>query len=160
MLAVNTWAAVAGMLVVGFLIAYAGVGGPRVVGAANGLQLLYILPSFPPYQPDALGSRLIGLILAVGLLTIADRVPGRRPYRRHFVIGWPRPSTRSRDRLVALRESDGDRHAPAESDVQGAIALPAAFHPSKTDRSGQTRPSSHAGGDPHPRHGGPSGRVG
>ena len=32
-LAVNTWAAVAGMLVVGFAIAYAGVGGPRVVGA-------------------------------------------------------------------------------------------------------------------------------
>ena len=82
------------MLVVGFVIAYAGVGGPRVVGAANGLQLLYILPSFPPYQPDALGSRLIGLVLAVGLLMIADRGSGRRPYRRHFVIGWPRPSTR------------------------------------------------------------------
>ena len=55
------------MLVVGFAIAYAGAGGPRVVGAANGLQLLYILPSFPPYAPESLGSRLIGLILACRL---------------------------------------------------------------------------------------------
>jgi uncharacterized membrane protein YccC len=123
-LAVNTWAAVAGMLVVGFVIAYAGVGGPRVVGAANGLQLLYILPSFPPYQPDALGSRLIGLILAVGLLTIADRVlwppPVPTPFRHRLAAAIHAV----RDRLVALRESDGDRHAPAESDVEGAITLP------------------------------------
>ena len=123
-LAVNTWAAVAGMLVVGFVIAYAGVGGPRVVGAANGLQLLYILPSFPPYQPDALGSRLIGLVLAVGLLTIADRVlwppPVPTPFRHRLAAAIHAV----RDRLVALRESDGDRHAPAESDVQGAIARP------------------------------------
>ena len=122
-LAVTTWAAVAGMLVVGFVIAYAGVGGPRVVGAANGLQLLYILPSFPPYQPDALGSRLIGLVLAVGLLTIADRVlwppPVPTPFRRRLAAAIHAV----RDRLVALLESDGDRHAPAQSDAQGAISL-------------------------------------
>ena len=122
-LAVNTWAAVAGMLVVGFVIAYAGVGGPRVVGAANGLQLLYILPSFPPYQPDALGSRLIGLVLAVGLLTIADRVlwppPVPTPFRHRLAAAIHAV----RDRLVALLESDGDRHAPAQSDAQGAIGL-------------------------------------
>ena len=47
LLAFNTWAAVAGMLVVGFVVAYAGVGGPRIVSAATSLQLLYILPSFP-----------------------------------------------------------------------------------------------------------------
>ena len=122
-LAVTTWAAVAGMLVVGFVIAYAGVGGPRVVGAANGLQLLYILPSFPPYQPDALGSRLIGLVLAVGLLTIADRVlwppPVPTPFRHRLAAAIHAV----RDRLVALLESDGDRHAPAQSDAQGAIGL-------------------------------------
>jgi len=122
-LAVNTWAAVAGMLVVGFVIAYAGVGGPRVVGAANGLQLLYILPSFPPYLPDALGSRLIGLVLAVGLLTIADRVlwppPVPTPFRHRLAAAIHAV----RDRLVALLESDGDRHAPAQSDAQGAIGL-------------------------------------
>ena len=122
-LAVTTWAAVAGMLVVGFVIAYAGVGGPRVVGAANGLQLLYILPSFPPYQPDALGSRLIGLVLAVGLLTIADRVlwppPVPTPFRHRLVAAIHTV----RERLVALLESDGDWHAPAQSDAQDAISL-------------------------------------
>ena len=122
-LAITTWAAVAGMLVVGFVIAYAGVGGPRVVGAANGLQLLYILPSFPPYLPDALGSRLIGLVLAVGLLTIADRVlwppPVPTPFRHRLAAAIQAV----RDRLVALLESDGDRHAPAQSDAQGAIGL-------------------------------------
>ena len=127
MLAVNTWAAVAGMLVIGFVIAYAGVGGPRVVGAANGLQLLYILPSFPPYLPDALGSRLIGLVLAVGLLAIADRLlwppPVPTPFRQRLAAAIHAV----RDRLVALLESDGDRHAPAQSDAQsdtgGAIGL-------------------------------------
>jgi uncharacterized membrane protein YccC len=122
-LAVTTWAAVAGMLVVGFVIAYAGVGGPRVVGAANGLQLLYILPSFPPYLPDALGSRLIGLVLAVGLLMIADRVlwppPVPTPFRHRLAAAIHAV----RDRLLALLESDGDRHAPAQSDAQGAIGL-------------------------------------
>jgi uncharacterized membrane protein YccC len=122
-LAVTTWSAVAGMLVVGFVIAYAGVGGPRVVGAANGLQLLYILPSFPPYLPDALGSRLIGLVLAVGLLMIADRVlwppPVPTPFRHRLAAAIHAV----RDRLVALLESDGDRHAPAQSDAQGAIGL-------------------------------------
>jgi Fusaric acid resistance protein-like len=122
-LAVNTWAAVAGMLVVGFAIAYAGVGGPRVVGAANGLQLLYILPSFPPYLPDALGSRLMGLVLAVGLLAIADRVlwppPVPTPFRHRLAaaIGAVR------DRLVALLESDGDRHAPTQSKAESGIGL-------------------------------------
>ena len=121
-LAVNTWAAVAGMLVVGFAIAYAGVGGPRVAGAANGLQLLYILPSFPPYLPDALGSRLMGLVLAVGLLAIADRVlwppPVPTPFRHRLAVAIHA----LRDRLVALLESDGDRRSLAQSDAQSDAA--------------------------------------
>jgi uncharacterized membrane protein YccC len=121
-LAVNTWAAVAGMLVVGFAIAYAGVGGPRVAGAANGLQLLYILPSFPPYLPDALGSRLMGLVLAVGLLAIADRVlwppPVPTPFRHRLAVAIHA----LRARLVALLESDGDRRSLAQSDAQSDAA--------------------------------------
>src|SRR5688572_22033871 len=109
-LAVNTWAAAAGMLVVGFAIAYAGVGGPRVVGAASGLQLLYILPSFPPYLPDALGSRLMGLVLAVGLLAIVDRVLWPPPVPTAFRHRLAAAIHAVRDRLVALLESDGDRH--------------------------------------------------
>jgi uncharacterized membrane protein YccC len=120
-LAVNTWAAVAGMLVVGFAIAYASAGGPRVVGAANGLQLLYILPSFPPYAPESLGSRLIGLILGVGLLAIADRVlwppPAPKPFRHRLA-----EAIRAvHDRLVAVLNSDGDRQARAQP--ESAISL-------------------------------------
>ncbi|HEX4247543.1 MAG TPA: FUSC family protein [Pseudonocardia sp.] len=73
-LAWRTWTAVLGMLVVGFLVAYAGVGGPRLIGLVNGMQLFYILPCFPPYQPDTLPERLLGLAVGVGLLIVADRV--------------------------------------------------------------------------------------
>lgn len=73
-LSVATLAATAGMLVVGFLVSFAGVGGPRLVGLANGWQLLYILPSFPPYDPASLGSRLLGLGLGLGCLLVADQV--------------------------------------------------------------------------------------
>jgi uncharacterized membrane protein YccC len=73
MAAVNTATAAAGMLVLGFAVAYAGVGGPRIAGVANGLQLLYILPSFPPFAPDTLGQRLVGLVVGGLLLAAADR---------------------------------------------------------------------------------------
>jgi uncharacterized membrane protein YccC len=72
--AARLWTAVLGMLVVGFAVAYAGVGGPRLVGLANGMQLFYILPCFPPYAPDTLAARLIGLAIGIGLVTLADRV--------------------------------------------------------------------------------------
>jgi uncharacterized membrane protein YccC len=120
-LAVTTWAAVAGMFVVGFAIAYAGVGGPRVAGVANGLQLLYILPSFPPYLPEALGSRLIGLILAVVLLAIADRVLWPPPVPTSFRHRLAEAIRAVRDRLVSLLESAGDRQASAHFD--GGISL-------------------------------------
>ena len=161
MLAVNTWAAVAGMLVVGFAIAYAGVGGPRVVGAANGLQLLYILPSFPPYLPDALGSRLIGLILAVGLLAIADRVlwppPVPTPFRHRLAAAIHAV----RDRLVALLESDGGRHGAGSVRCEGRDRSAAEPHSTAraTDRSGQTRPSSHGSDDDPSRLGGAGRRI-
>jgi uncharacterized membrane protein YccC len=71
--AVSTWVAAAGMLVVGFAVAYSGVGGPRVTGVANGLQLFYVLPCFPPYAPDTLGQRLAGLVVGALLLAAADR---------------------------------------------------------------------------------------
>lgn len=68
-LAVDTWSATGGMLVIGFLLAFAAVAGPRPAGAAPGLQLFYILACFPPYAPDALGGRLTGL--AAGMLLLA-----------------------------------------------------------------------------------------
>ncbi|MFF7178722.1 FUSC family protein [Streptomyces sp. NPDC008121] len=71
-LAVRTWSAVAGMLVIGFALAFVAVGGPRPAGAAPGLQLLYILPSFPPYAPDTLGERLIGTTVGILVLVLAE----------------------------------------------------------------------------------------
>lgn len=72
-LAVRTWAAVAGMLVIGFCLAFGSAAGPRQAGAGPGLQLLYILPSFPPYAPDGLGRRLAGTVIGVLLLVLAER---------------------------------------------------------------------------------------
>ncbi|MER5874020.1 FUSC family protein [Streptomyces sp. NPDC002044] len=71
-LAVRTWTAVAGMLVIGFCLAFASAGGPRPAGAAPGLQLLYILPCFPPYLPGALGERLAGAVAGIVLLVLAE----------------------------------------------------------------------------------------
>ncbi len=71
-LAVHGWAAALGMLAVGFLVTYSGVGGPKLVGLANGLQLFYILPCFPPYAPSTLGLRLSGLVAGVVLMAAAE----------------------------------------------------------------------------------------
>ncbi|ARF59069.1 hypothetical protein B1H19_37180 [Streptomyces gilvosporeus] len=72
LLAVRTWAAVLGMLVIGFLVAYAGSAGPRIAGAAPGMQLLYILPCFPPYAPGTLDQRVYGFVLGAVLLAAAQ----------------------------------------------------------------------------------------
>jgi Fusaric acid resistance protein-like len=84
LLSVNTVAAAAGMFVLGFAVSFSGVGGPRLVGLAAGVQLLYILPCFPPYDPGSLGWRLAGLTLAVVLLAVAELVlwpdPTPEPY--------------------------------------------------------------------------------
>ena len=116
MLAFNTWAAAAGMLVVGFAVAYAGAGGPRVLGAATGLELLYILPSFPPYAPESLGWRLLGLVLAVTLLAIADRLLWPPPSPTPFPHRLAEAIDDLRDRLAGLVQPDGNRPRPAESD--------------------------------------------
>ncbi|MEV0451864.1 FUSC family protein [Streptomyces sp. NPDC050600] len=84
-LSVRTWSAVLGMLVVGFALAFMAVGGPRFAGAATGLQLMYILPSFPPYDPGSLGERLAGTTFGLALLVVAERTllpePAALPYR-------------------------------------------------------------------------------
>ncbi|QTD96127.1 FUSC family protein [Streptomyces cyanogenus] len=84
-LSVRTWSAVAGMLVIGFTLAFSAVGGPRWAGTAPGLQLLYILPSFPPYDPGSLGDRLIGTTTGLVLFAAAEallfREPAPVPYR-------------------------------------------------------------------------------
>ncbi|MFE2142733.1 FUSC family protein [Streptomyces sp. NPDC059456] len=72
LLAVRTWSAVLGMAVVGFCVAFSAAAGPRPAGAASGLQLLYILPSFPPYAPHTLDERLAGTLTGLLLLIMAE----------------------------------------------------------------------------------------
>ncbi|WP_432042912.1 FUSC family protein [Streptomyces cadmiisoli] len=72
LLAVKTWAAVLGMLVVGFSLAFAAIAGPRPAGAAPGLQLFYILACFPPYEPQTLWLRLAGLTFGVLVLVLCE----------------------------------------------------------------------------------------
>ncbi|MDD7937627.1 FUSC family protein [Actinomycetospora lutea] len=74
LLAGSTLLASVGMLVVGVSVAFIAVGGPRLAGVANGLQLVYILPSFPPFAPETLPARVLGFVFGVGLLLLADRV--------------------------------------------------------------------------------------
>ncbi len=73
LLAVNTWAATVGVLVIGVAVALLALGGPRAAGVVVGLHLLYILPSFPPFAPGELPLRLAGLVVGTGLLALADR---------------------------------------------------------------------------------------
>ncbi|MEV6833973.1 FUSC family protein [Streptomyces sp. NPDC051133] len=84
-LSVRTWSAVLGMLAVGFTLAFSAVGGPGPAGAAPGLQLLYILPSFPPYAPDTLDDRLIGTTTGLALFIAVEALvfpePSPPPYR-------------------------------------------------------------------------------
>jgi uncharacterized membrane protein YccC len=71
-LAGSTAAAVGGMLIVGFLLTFSVMAGPRTAGPAPGLQLLYILACFPPYAPQTLGARLTGVAVGVALLALCQ----------------------------------------------------------------------------------------
>ncbi|WP_262281972.1 FUSC family protein [Micromonospora sp. MA102] len=104
-LAVSTAAASAGMLVIGFAVAFAGVGGPRLVGLANAFQLFYILACFPPYQPDTLPARLAGVTLGVALVALAE------------VTLWPDPAPVSFPQRLAAAAAGLADHLDALADV-------------------------------------------
>ncbi|MEW2049830.1 FUSC family protein [Streptomyces sp. NPDC005476] len=71
-LAVDTWAAVAGMLLVGFVLTFGALCGPRLAGTVPGLQLFYILACFPPFAPDTLPHRLAGVALGGTALIVCE----------------------------------------------------------------------------------------
>ena len=143
----STPAAVVGMLVVGFAVAFAGVGGPRIAGVANGLQLFYVLPCFPPYDPASLPQRLVGLTIGIGLVAAADRLL--------WPAGAPVPfSVRLADAVDAVAHyvtglpADGPREA-AEAAVQALrpSGLPAAVRPTGPGR--RDRGLTHATAELH-----------
>ncbi|MFF5077007.1 FUSC family protein [Actinoplanes sp. NPDC000266] len=134
LLSVSNWAAAAGMFVLGFTVSFVGVGGPRLVGLAAGMQLLYILPCFPPYDPGSLPQRLAGVTMAVVLLAAAE------------LLLWPDPTpTPYRERLaraVALLSSCFDALADdwSSSTPPGRSRL-AALLPEVTEAAEALRPS-------------------
>ncbi|GAA2908313.1 hypothetical protein Acy02nite_90990 [Actinoplanes cyaneus] len=146
LLSVTNWAAAAGMFVLGFAVSFVGVGGPRLVGLAAGLQLLYILPCFPPYDPGSLWQRLTGLTLAVLLLAGAELLlwpdPAPVTYRTKLAdaIGslagclaavaasWSGDET-AKDRLAALLP-----HATEAADALRPSHLPPTQRPASAGR--------------------------
>jgi hypothetical protein len=94
LLAVSNWAAAAGMFVLGFLVSYAGVGGPRLVGLANGVQLLYILPCFPPYDPGGSVTGWPGSPSACSCWRLPRSYSGRIRPRCRTGTAWPTPCRR------------------------------------------------------------------
>jgi uncharacterized membrane protein YccC len=143
LLSVSNETAAAGMFVLGFLVSYVGVGGPRLTGLAAGGQLLYILPCFPPYDPASLPARLAGLTLAVLLLAGAELTlwPDAAPVR------YERRLADALEALVgclkAVADSwSGDKSARSRlaALLPGAIEKADALRPSKLPRP--QRPAS------------------
>ncbi|MFF5297505.1 FUSC family protein [Paractinoplanes globisporus] len=133
LLSFSTVAATAGMFLLGFTVSYVGVGGPRLAGLAAGMQLLYILPCFPPFDPGSLPSRLLGVTIAIVLLAIAE------------VVLWPDPSpTPYREKLgAAVGALAGCLQAVADTwagDPTGRDRL-AALLPEATEAAEALRPS-------------------
>ncbi|MFJ8148727.1 FUSC family protein [Streptomyces sp. NPDC096048] len=71
-LAVTTWAAAAGMLLVALVLTFGAACAPRLAGVVPGLQLCYILACFPPYAPATLPERLGGLTLGATALLLGE----------------------------------------------------------------------------------------
>ncbi|MEU4237392.1 FUSC family protein [Actinoplanes sp. NPDC026619] len=131
LLSVSNVAAAAGMFLFGFVVSYVGVGGPRLSGLAAGMQLLYILPCFPPYDPGALPSRLAGVTCAILLLAAAEMLlwpdPAPVPYKHKLA-----------DAIAGLADCLA---AVADSWADGSKTRLAELLPEATDRADALRPS-------------------
>ncbi|MGW5782884.1 FUSC family protein [Streptomyces sp. NPDC003757] len=81
-LAVTTWAAAVGMLLVTLALTFGAACAPRLAAVVPGLQLCYILACFPPYAPATLPERLGGLALGATALLLGELLlfpPPERP---------------------------------------------------------------------------------
>ncbi|MFC9056799.1 FUSC family protein [Streptomyces sp. NPDC057074] len=71
-LAVTTWAAAVGMLLVTLALTFGAACAPRLASVVPGLQLCYILACFPPYAPASLPERLLGLFFGATALVVGE----------------------------------------------------------------------------------------
>lgn len=142
-LAVGTPPAVAGMLLVGFVLAFGAVCGPAPAGVAPGLLLVYILACFPPYAPDTLPERLLGLTAGCLLLALCEwrllPAPGDIGYRERVARAL---DTAGRAARAAAAGGPADPAPAGELRAAGQALrlsrLPPAVRPtgaSRTDRA-------------------------
>ncbi|WP_424215860.1 FUSC family protein (plasmid) [Streptomyces sp. BI20] len=148
-LSARTWTATAGMLVIGFALTFSAVGGPRAAGAAPGLQLMYILPSFPPYDPGALGGRLVGACVGVALLVLAEAClfpdPAPVPYRESAARAADLAARCARESLGSSGRVSGGtaREASAAGEALRSSRVPEAERPAGPGR--RDRALTHTG---------------
>ncbi|WP_406376104.1 FUSC family protein [Streptomyces sp. NBC_00647] len=109
-LAVTTGSAVAGTLVVGFTVSFAAAYGPAPASVVPGLLLFYVLACFPPYAPDALPQRLLGVLAGGVLLVVCELLvlpaPPSQPYRARVAAALDLAAA------AALAAAQGHRHGP------------------------------------------------
>ncbi|MFJ6836153.1 FUSC family protein [Streptomyces sp. NPDC091209] len=109
-LAVTTASAVAGMLVIGFTVSFAAAYGPAAASTVPGLLLFYVLACFPPYAPETLPQRLLGLLTGIALLVLCELLllpaPPAQPYRARIADALDLAAA------SALAAAQGHRHDP------------------------------------------------
>ncbi|MGX6739620.1 FUSC family protein [Streptomyces xantholiticus] len=138
-LAASTAAAVAGMVVVGFVLVFAAVAGPRAAGAAPGLQLFYILACFPPYAPETLWQRLVGLATGTLLLALCELlvlpVTGSPSYRSRLALAVQEAARAAADAADGTAPPDAAARLRASSNGLRLSRLPPAERPAGPWRS-------------------------
>ncbi|MFF8572513.1 FUSC family protein [Streptomyces sp. NPDC015408] len=83
-LAVTTWAAAVGMLLVTLALTFGAACAPRLASVVPGLQLCYILACFPPYAPAGLPERLLGLFFGATALVVGELLLFPSPRRPSY----------------------------------------------------------------------------
>lgn len=150
-LAVATAPAVAGMLVVGFVLTFASACGPRVAGAAPGLQLFYILACFPPYAPGTLPQRLAGLAAGALLLAAAEFRLLPEPTAPHYADHVAHALRDAAATARALARGHGDDPPAASPPARAPCTPPRRASASPGSRPARARPAPAAPTGPWPR---------
>jgi uncharacterized membrane protein YccC len=134
----NAWTAAAAMLVVGFLVLFAGVVSSALAAASTAILLSFILPVATPATATAIPDRLLGWLLAglvsLPAVTLLWPAPRAEPLRDAAAEACRQLSARLSAEVARSRGDDGDHAAVARSDAAVAALrttfLAAPYRPS------------------------------